>query len=339
MNRRFDLAVLGGDTPLGSALLELIAERRFPAGEVSVLALDAEEGASVDFVGHALPVDDARGFEFSQVQLAFLASDDPQLVAEAERAADAGCVVIDAANVVWRDPAIPRVIAEINPERLADFNERGIVSAPDRLLVPLMLALAPLHALAPLKRVTLTAVVPVSDGGIAAFQDLAQETTALLNARHFERRHFPMQIAFNLHGQIGATGADGLTERERQIGADAQQILQSPGLAVSASLVQGGVFYGYAVSVELEAEQTLSVESALAALRTARGIELVESVDPAECPSPVTDATASAEVRVARLRRGATDGSIALWMTADNIRAAAARNALNCADLLVREHL
>src|SRR5690606_792168 len=148
-------------------------------------------------------VEDAVTFDFSQVQLAFLADDDPRLAAQAERAADAGCVVVDAGGTVWRDPEIPRVIAAVNAAALERFNERGIVAAPDRLLVPLLRVLDPIHRQAALRAVTVTALVPVSDGGRAAFQDLARETTALLNARAHERRHFPQQIAFNVHGQIG----------------------------------------------------------------------------------------------------------------------------------------
>ncbi len=339
MKRRYDLAVLGADSPVGAALLELIAERRFPAGEISALAAQPEEGATAEFAGATLALDDAAAFDYRQVQLAFLASDDPRLVAEAERAADSGCVVIDAAGAPWGDPEIPRVVAQINPQALAGFNGRGIVGAPDRLVVPLALALSPLQRLAPIQRISATAIVPASDGGRPALEDLARETTALLNARHYERQHFPQQIAFNIHGQIGPAGASGATAREIAVADDLRQLLGADACAVGLTVVQAAVFFGYAIACEVELASPVAFEAMTQALRSAPGIELVDSPEAADCPSPVVDATSTGAVRVARLRPGPGAATALLWLTADNIRAAAAMNALACAELLVRDHL
>ncbi|MES0874466.1 Asd/ArgC dimerization domain-containing protein [Sinimarinibacterium thermocellulolyticum] len=339
MQRRFDLAILGADSQIGTALLELLAERRFPAGEISALGRDAEAGASVEFAGHTLPIDEAAAFDFAQVQLAFLADDDPKLAAAAERAADAGCVVVDASGSVWRDPAIPRVVAGVNAEALAGFNERGIVAAPDRALVPLLKVLAPIHRRRPLQTVTLTVLVPVSDGGRLAFQDLARETTALLNARHHQRGHFAQQIAFNVHGQIGAVDGAGVGARERQLVEGLRDVLAAPTLAVSVHMLQAPLFYGYAMTVDLAAAETLTPQDVAGWLAGVDGVEIREAIEAADCPSPVVDAMTHASVQVARLRQGASAQSVALWLTADNIRCAAAANAVECAEILVRDYL
>lgn len=338
MEQRFDIAIIGADTPIASALLELLAERRLPLGELSVLAVDPDAAQSVEFMGQAQPLDNAREFNFAQVQLAFLAGDDQPLRSEAQRAADAGCVVIDATGAAWPEAAIPRVIAAVNPTALEGFNECGIVASAERVLVPLLRALAPLHRRHPLQALHVTVQVPVSDSGLPAFQDLAQETTALLNARYITRRHFAQQIAFNTHGQIGDAGADGLTARERQALTDARALLGQPELPMAITLVQSGIFYGYAMQVECRA-QGLDVAAARALLGGIEGVEMIESSAAAECPSPVTDATASLAVRVARLRRGAHPDSVAFWLTADNLRVAAAENAIHCAAILIRQHL
>lgn len=339
MKRRFDVAVLGADSNIGAALLDLIAERRFPAGEITALALEPEEGAAVDFAGSALALENAAAFDYGQVQIAFLASDDPQLAAEAERAADAGCVVVDAGGTDWHDPEIPRVVAEINPQALGGFNARGIVAGPDRLTVPLALALTPLQRLCGIARLSVTAIVPVSDAGRTAFEDLARETTALLNARHHERRHFPQQIAFNVQGQIGPVSASGATERETRVADDLRMLLEAPDLGIGVTAVQGGVFYGYGIAVEAWLAAATSFEAVVAAMQAAPGVDLVDSPEAADCPSPVTDATSTEAVRVARLRPGADAGSVLFWATADNIRRAAALNALLAAEILVRDHL
>ncbi|HEY1076693.1 MAG TPA: Asd/ArgC dimerization domain-containing protein [Fontimonas sp.] len=339
MSNRLDVAVIGAEGPVGSAIMEMLAERRFPANEVSVLALEPDEDATAEFAGRSLLVEDAAGFEFSQVQLAFLCGEDPRLMAIAERAADAGCVIVDASGMDWQDSQIPRVIAEINPRDLGRFNDRGIVAAPDRLLVPLMLAIQPLAGLGTLRRLTATAIVPASDGGRAALEDLARETTALLNARHYQRTHFPQQIAFNVLGQIGLAGAEGRTEREAVIVSDLRELLQLPELAVGIHLVQAASFYGYGIAVELQFDAAVDLHAAQTALRSAAGVILVDSLDPAEIPSPVVDAAAEPAVRIARLRPGADADCLALWVSADNVRRAAAMNAVVCAEMLVREFL
>ncbi|MEQ1438192.1 Asd/ArgC dimerization domain-containing protein [Fontimonas sp. SYSU GA230001] len=339
MSRRFDVAVLGADSAVGAAVLELLAERRFPLGELSALTLDGEEAATVEFAGNPLPLEDAVGFGYGQVQLAFLAGDDPRYVAEAERAADAGCIVIDASGQDWRDPQIPRVVTSVNPVALADFNERGIVAAPDRIITALLPALDALDRVGGLQRVTATVIVPVSDAGRAGQEDLARETAALLNARAYERRVFPQQIAFNVLGQLGATGEDGRTGRERRIVGELRVLLNRPELPVGLQLVHVASFFGYAMSLELALERMPEASVLVEALAGAPGVEVADSPDPADCPSPVVDATRSAVVRVARLRLGAGPQALALWLTADNIRYAAALNAVTAAEILARDHL
>lgn len=337
MARRFDVAVLGAEGAVGEALLELLAERRFPAGEISALSLNPEDGQFLSVAGLELPVENAETFEFAQVQLAFLAEADEQLAAQAERAADAGCVVIDASGLAWKDGAIPVVVPELNPKELAAYNERGIVANPARLAVALALVLAPLHRLAGLRRVVVTALVPASDAGRPALEDLARETTALLNASFYERRHYPKQIAFNMLGQDGTAQADGRTATEARIATDLARLLQLESLAVTATLVSAPVFYGYGVSLEAEFEHSLAVSEAAAALAAAPGLELQASVAAEDCPAPVTEASGNERIQVGRLRHGGR--GLALWFTADNIRRCAAANALGNAEILVRDYL
>lgn len=340
MSRRFEIAVLGAGGPVGEALIEGIGERRFPAGEISALALNPEAGEFITVGGLELAVENAETFDFSQVDLTFLVEPDELLAAQAERAADAGCAVIDASGLAWRDPAIPVVVPELNSAAMANYAERGIVANPSRLTVALALALAPLHAAARLQRLSLTGLLAASDGGRAALEDLARETTALLNARFYERRHFPQQIAFNLHGQSGAAEGDGYTAAEARIGRELRQLLGLEALECSATLVQASSFYGHAAVVEAGFERPLDANQAAEALRAAPGVEFIESPAPEDCPSPVTDGTQSEAVRVARLRASTVFGNgLALWLTADNIRRCAALNALGNAEILVRDYL
>ena len=340
MSRRFEVAVIGARTPVGEALLELLTERRLPAGELSALVLAPEEGEQVAAGGLEIEAEDVTRFDFRQVQIAFLADRDPELVAQAERAADSGCAVIDASGYAWLDSAIPVVVPELNAAALAGFNERGIVANPSSLAVALALVLAPLQVAGGLRRVSVTGLLAASDAGRIALEDLARETTALLSARHYERRHFPRQIAFNLQGQIGMAGGDGRTEMERRLVEELQTLMGLPELVVSTSLVQAPTFYGHAASVEVQFERPTDVDAAAAVLRSAPGVELIESPEPDDVPTPVTDATQSDAVRVGRLRQADGSGhALNLWLTADNIRRCAALNALGSAEILIRDYL
>ncbi len=341
MTQRFDVAVIGADSAIGAAILDLISERKFPAGEIAALVLEPREDAGVSFAGAELDLEDAQLFDFGQVQLAFLASTDERLMAAAERAADQGCVVVDACGAPWGDAAIPIVVADFNDQALERFNDRGIVAGPDPLLVPLVLTLAPLHALAGLRAVSVTAMLPVSDAGRAGLEDLARQTTALLNARFYECTTFPQQIAFNLLGQVGDADAEGQTVRERRVATQLGDLLNPGGvLDADFTLVQAPVFYGYAINVEACFDQPLDLVQATEALREAPGIELTVSVAADECPSPVTKATGVDAVSVARLRlRTVQPNTVCFWATTDNIRRASALNALMSAERLVQNYL
>lgn len=337
MSKRFETAILGGDSPVAEALFELLVERRFPLGEVSALVLEPDDERTVSFAGRPLLLDDARSFDFGQVQLVFLAEADPELIAQAERAADAGAVVIDAIGCDWRDSAIPLVVADVNPRALARFNERNIVGMPDPLVVALAPIVACLDGAFGVRRLSLTGLLPASDGGRAALEDLARETTALLNARFYERRFYPRQIAFNVLPQDADAGVDGRTERERRIADELQSHLAAP-VAAYVNLLRVPVFYGFGAALELdlaEAPELHAVSEKLAALKA---VELVAAGEAEAAPTPVTDAAMTEVVSIGRLRRSGETG-LSLWLTADNNRRCSALNAVLNAEILSRDYL
>jgi aspartate-semialdehyde dehydrogenase len=340
MSKRFEIAVIGADSPIAEALFALMAERRFPAGETSALVLDPQSEADVRFVDRPLLLEDARTFDFTQVQLVFLADDDPELSAQAERAADAGAIVIDASGQAWRDSAIPVVVPEVNAKALKRHGERGIVASPDRLNVALAPVLGALHAEFGLEAVALTGLLAASDGGRTALEDLARETTALLNARFYERRYYARQIAFNVLGQDGDAGVDGQTERERRIADELPTLLGLPALPVSVTLLQVPVFYGHAASVELQFARDVDVELAQTRLAALTGFAVETSRLADDGATPVTDAALNLEIRIGRMRivRG-QPRRLALWLVADNIRRCSALNALANAEILIRDYL
>lgn len=340
MSKRFEIAIIGADSPVAEALMALMTERGFPVAETSALVLDPDSDADVSFAGRPILLDDARTFDFSQVQLAFLADADPELTAQAERAADAGVIVIDASGQTWRDSAIPVVVPQVNAKALAHFHERSIVASPDRFNVALAPVLAALHVAFGLERVVMTGLIAASDGGRLALEDLARETTALLNARFYERNYYPKQIAFNVIGQEADAGPDGYTERERRIGDELQDLLGLPQLPVQATLIQVPVFYGHSMNLELRFARKLDLDAVIETLGGLTGFSVENSRLADDAITPVTDAALNADVRIGRLRLARHDAQgLALWLTADNIRRCGALNALANAEILIRDHL
>lgn len=340
MSKRFEIAIIGADSPIAEGLMELMTERGFPVAETSALVLDPDSEADVSFAGRPILLDDARTFDFSQVQLAFLADPDPELTAQAERAADAGVIVIDASGQTWRDSAIPVVVPQVNAKALAGFAARGIVASPDRFNVALAPVLGALHAAFGLESVTMTGLVAASDGGRAALEDLARETTALLNARFYERSYFARQIAFNVIGQEADAGPDGCTERERRIGDELQDLLGLPQLPVQATLLQVPVFYGLSATVEVRFARKLDLDAVIETVSGLPGFSIESSRLADDAITPVTDAALNPDVRIGRLRLARHDArGLALWLAADNIRRCSALNALANAEILIRDHL
>ncbi|NVZ79788.1 aspartate-semialdehyde dehydrogenase, partial [Pseudomonas gingeri] len=197
--------------------------------------------------------------------------------------------------------------------------------------------LAPLKGLLELRRVTVTACLAVSSQGREAVSELARQTAELLNVRPLEPRFFDRQIAFNLLAQVGKPDAEGHVSLEKRLVSELRELLAAPLLKISVTCVQAPVFFGDSYSVSLEAAAEVDLPAVNAALEAADGIELVDAGD---YPTAVGDAVGQDVVYVGRVRHGVDDLSeLNLWLTSDNVRKGAALNAVQLAELLIKDPL
>lgn len=335
MSDGWNIALLGATGAVGNALLELLAERQFPVGELYLLASENSAGENIRFDGKTVQVTDAAEFEWSQAQLAFFVAGRDATARYAEEAANAGCLVIDSSDLFALDPDVPLVVADVNPQVLADYRNRNIISVADSLTSQLLCAIKPLVEQAGLSRLQVTNLLSVSASGKAAVDSLAGESARLLNGIPADEHFFGRQLAFNMLPLLPDNA--GSVAQERRLVDQVRKVLQDDGLPISVSCVQAPVFYGNAQIVHLEGLRPLSAEEARDELARSEDIVLSEED---EYPTQVSDASGNDQLNVGCLRNDyGVPELLQFWSVADNIRFGGALMAVKVAEKLVQEYL
>ncbi|GAB3393717.1 aspartate-semialdehyde dehydrogenase [Azotobacter armeniacus] len=336
MNPAIDIAVVGATGTVGAALVEILEERDFPVGQLHLLASAASAGKSVPYKGRNLRVRSAEAFDFAQVRLVFFAAGEAVTRQYAPLVRAAGCALIDLSGGLPLQQA-PRVVAEVNPQVLQGLDAPCQLTSPASQAIALALALAPLRPLMQWQRLSVTACLSVSSLGRKGVTELARQTTELLNGRPLEPRLFYRQIAFNLLGRVGEIDSAGHAGLERRLAEELRQVLEAPELKVAATCVMAPVFFGESLSLAVQALQAIDLPAVQAALEQAPGVELIE---PDDCPTVIGDAVGQDVVYVGRLRSGLDDErGLNLWITSDNVRKGSALNAVQLAELLIKQGL
>ncbi|AJO77713.1 aspartate-semialdehyde dehydrogenase [Pseudomonas chlororaphis] len=336
MNQSFDIAVIGATGTVGETLVQILEERDFPVASLHLLASSESAGHSVLFRGKNLRVREVDEFDFAKVRLAFFAAGPAVTLSFAPRATAAGCAVIDLSGALPSAQA-PNLVPEANGALLSGLSKPVQLSSPSAAATSLAVVLAPLQALFDIQRVSLVASLAVSTQGREAVTELARQTAELLNARPLEPRFFDRQMAFNLLAQVGTPDAQGHTLLEKRLVRELREVLAQPLLKISVSCIQAPVFFGDSYSVTLQSGGAIDLEAVNAALEAAPGVELVEAGD---YPTAVGDAVGQDVVYVGRVRAGIDDpAELNLWLTSDNVRKGAALNAVQLAELLIKDLL
>lgn len=336
MNQSFDIAVVGATGTVGETLVQILEERDFPVANLHLLASSESAGSSVPFRGKNVRVREVDEFDFSKAKLVFFAAGPAVTLSFAAKARAAGCSVIDLSGALPADQA-PQIVPESNGHLLAGLAQPFQISSPSPSATALAVVLAPLRQLLDLQRVTVTACLAVSAQGREAVSELARQTTSLLNMHPLETRFFDRQMAFNLLAQVGKPDEQGHVPLEKRLVTELRELLGMPGLKVSVTCIQAPVFFGDSYSVSLQLAAPVDLQAVNAALEAGEGIEWVEADD---YPTAVGDAVGQDVVYVGRVRHGVDDSSeLNLWLASDNVRKGAALNAVQLAELLIKDPL
>ncbi|HEX5756054.1 MAG TPA: aspartate-semialdehyde dehydrogenase [Arenimonas sp.] len=336
MSTPVNVAVVGATGAVGEALLSILAEREFPIRTLHVLASERSAGEKIDFGARKLVVQDLAGFDPAGIDIALFSAGSETSKAYAPKFAAAGAIVIDNSSAFRYDDDVPLVVAEVNPEALREI-PRGIVANPNCSTMQMLVALAPIHRAVGIERINVATYQSVSGAGRSAMEELGRQTAAKLSFQQHAPERFPVEIAFNLIPQIDDFLENGYTKEEMKLVWETRKILGDASIQVNPTAVRVPVFFGHSEAVHIETREKISVERVRELLAAAPGVEMVDERVPGGYPTPVTHAAGTDPVYVGRIREDISHPrGIDLWVVADNIRKGAALNAVQLAEIVLK---
>ncbi len=331
----FTVGIVGATGAVGQELLGLLLGRNFPLASLRLFASARSAGKVIACAGRKFTVEEANPGVFADVDVAFFAVDGATTRALAPDAVKAGCLVIDKSSAYRMDPTVPLVIPEINPEGLRAH--QGIIANPNCSTAVTLMALWPLHLRFGLKRYFAATYQSVSGTGADAVDELEAQVQAHAAGTPITKKIYPYQIAFNVIPQVDSFGADGYTGEETKMRDESRKIMGLPALKVSATCVRVPVVRAHSVAINAEFERPVSVEAARETITAFAGAELVDDPTKQLYPTPL-DFSRRVKCGVGRIRLDtALDNGLSLWVSGDNLWKGAALNALQNAELMVRE--
>jgi aspartate-semialdehyde dehydrogenase len=336
---KYNVAVVGATGAVGEQMREVLEERQFPVGDIRLLASERSAGQFLPFLGHQIRVEILKEDSFKNIDIALFSAGSTVSGKFAPIAVAEGAVVVDNTGFFRMEPDIPLVVPEVNAKEIAKYKNRGIIANPNCSTIQMVVVLKPIHDAARIKRIVVSTYQSVSGAGRQAMEELSQQVGALFNGREIRKQKFPHQIAFNCIPQIDVFAEDGYTKEELKMIHETRKILAEPSLPVTATTVRVPVFCSHSESVNVETEKKLSAQAAKDILRDAPGVLLVDEPENNLYPMAI-DAVGKDATYVGRIRE---DNSIAnglnLWVVADNLRKGAALNAVQIAEILIRDYI
>ena len=327
--------MLGATGAVGQELLTLLEERGFPVAELLPLASPRSAGQQIAWQGESLTVQPVQQGCFTGVDLVLASAGGSVSRAWAPEAVAAGAVVIDNSSAFRLDPDVPLVVPEVNPE--AAFRHRGVIANPNCTTILLTVALAPLAARRPIRRVVISTYQSASGAGARAMEELRQLSRTVLEGGDPVSSVLPHSLAFNLFLHNSPLEPSGYCEEELKMLNETRKIMELPDLRLSATCVRVPVLRAHSEAVNIEFSEPFPVEEARALLAVAPGVELIEDFGANRFPMP-TDVTGCDPVAVGRIRQDLSEpNALELWLCGDQIRKGAALNAIQIAELLCGE--
>jgi aspartate-semialdehyde dehydrogenase len=331
--RPLRVAILGATGAVGQELLQLLEERHFPMAELRPLASPRSAGQSLRWQGRSLTIEAVTEQAFEGIDLVLASAGGSVSKRWAPVAAAAGAVVIDNSSAFRLDPTVPLVVPEVNPA--AAFEHSGIIANPNCTTILLTLALAPLAARRPLRRVVVSTYQSASGAGARAMEELQQLSRTVLDGGEPVSEVLPHSLAFNLFLHNSPLQPNGYCEEELKMLNETRKIMALPDLRLSATCVRVPVLRAHSEAVNIEFHEPFPVEEARALLAAAPGVELLENFETNRFPMP-TDVTGRDPVAVGRIRQDLSEpNALELWLCGDQIRKGAALNAIQIAELLL----
>ncbi len=336
--KKFNVAVVGVGV-VGAEMLKILRERDFPARDIKVLATRSR----IEEVGGCrYQVEPTTVESFQGVDIAFFAGTEGAKGASRQfgwPAVEKGAIVIDNGDDYRLDSRVPLVIPEVNAEHLK--RHQGFISGPNCSTIQLVMALAPLHRRARIKRVIVSTYQSVSGTGRAAIEELKAQTEAIGEKKETKKEVYPHRIAFNLFPEIGSLTdefPDYYREEVKTV-KETRKLLDEPQLPISATCVRVPVFVAHSEAVNVQFEEKLSAREAREILKASPGLKVIDEPGESLYPTPL-EVAGKDEVYIGRIREDhSAPHCLNLWVVGDNIRKGAALNTIQIAEEMIRQGL
>ena len=334
----YKVAIVGATGNVGREMLDILAERAFPADEVVALASRRSQGQEVSFGDKILKVKALDTYDFSDTDICLMSAGGETSKEWSPRIGQAGCVVIDNSSAFRYDSDVPLIVPEVNADAVVGFSKRNIIANPNCSTAQLVVALKPLHEAATIKRVVISTYQSVSGAGKDAMDELFNQTRAVFTAGEVKSEKFTKRIAFNVIPHIDVFMEDGYTKEEWKLVAETKKMLD-PKIKLTATAVRVPVFIGHAEAVNVEFERPISAEEATGILRSAPGILVIDKRENGGYMTP-HEAAGEDATYISRIREDATvENGLNFWCVSDNLRKGAALNTVQIAELLINRKL
>ena len=327
--KQYNVAILGATGAVGREMYKVLMERKFPIGQLKLLASARSAGKVLD--GHTVEEATENSFQGMDIVLGAASNDLAKRMAPHIKAA--GAVFVDNSSAFRLDDGVPLVVPEINPEDAQKHN--GIIANPNCSTIISLVAIHALKELSPIEAITASTYQAVSGAGAGGLAELEAQVRAYAEGKPLAAETFPYQIAFNLIPQIGSPCENGYTTEEMKMQNEGRKILHLPEMKVTCTCVRVPVLRSHSISLSVRTREKISVEAAREAIAKAKGCKLMDDLANKQYPMPL-DTSDQDLVYVGRIRDDLVDDrALALWCAGDQIRKGAATNAVQIAELLV----
>ncbi len=329
----YRVAIVGATGNVGREMLNILEELEFPVDEMHAVASRKSKGMDVAWGDRTIKCQDIDGFDFSKMDIVLMSAGGDVSREWSEKIGKAGPIVIDNSSAFRKDPDVPLIVPEVNPDAIKLAKKKNIIANPNCSTAQLVVALKPLHDAAKITRAVVSTYQSVSGAGKAGMDELWNQTKAIYGLGDATPKLFPKQIAFNVIPMIGSFRDDGYTDEEAKMWDETHKILD-PDIKLTVTCVRVPVFVGHSESVNLEFDRPISPDEARAILREAPGVMVIDKQEHDGYITPV-DASGEHAVYVSRIRKDPTvENGLSLWIVSDNLRKGAALNAVQIAQLL-----
>jgi aspartate-semialdehyde dehydrogenase len=334
----YKIAVVGATGNVGREMLDILAERNFPADEVVAVASRQSQGVECSFGDKTLKVKALDHFDFSDVDICLMSAGGAVSKEWSPKIAAQGAIVIDNSSAWRMDPDVPLIVPEVNADAVTGFAKKNIIANPNCSTAQLVVALKPLHDKAKIKRVVVATYQSVSGAGKDAMDELFSQSKAVFTLDEVETKTFSKRIAFNVIPHIDVFMEDGYTKEEWKMVVETKKILD-PKIKLTATCVRVPVFVGHSEAVNIEFENPITADEAREILGNAPGCLVIDKREPGGYVTPY-ECVGEDATYISRIREDATtENGLQIWIVSDNLRKGAALNAVQIAECLINRKL